>query len=277
MSYEQQQIKAIQHWQGQGPKLTSMLAGMVSAPAVKLVDMVIPDSAIQAALEAACSVGEKLTNPQSVLEQANISQIGDLFYANLQLCDELANKTHDRAIAMAAAEGGVTGASGLVGVAIDVPTLMTLALRTIYQTALCYGFELKGEEGRQVALRVFSIASANSLKEKEAALVSLVTIKQMLQQQTWAQIQQVAFNTMGKEALVLALKDLAAQLGINLTKRKALTIVPMIGAAIGAAVNASFIKDVGWAARRTFQEMWLLQHGGHIQQPLLLTNTSKTP
>ncbi|HQV22373.1 MAG TPA: EcsC family protein [Agitococcus sp.] len=276
MSYEQQQIKAIQHWQGQSPKLTSVLVGMISTPAVKLVDMVIPDSAIQIALEAACAVGEKLTNPQSVLEQAQVAQIGDLFYANLQICDDLANKTHDRAIAMAAAEGGVTGAGGLVGVAVDVPSLMTLALRTIYQIALCYGFELKGEEGRQVVLRVFSLASANTLKEKESALLSLIAIKQMLQQQTWSQIQQIAFNTMGKEALVFALKDLAAQLGINLTKRKALTIVPMVGAAIGAAVNASFIKDVGWAARRTFQEMWLLQHGGHIQQPLLITNTAKT-
>ena len=145
---------------------------------------------------------------------------------------------------------------------------MTLALRTIYQTALCYGFELKGEEGRQVVLRIFGVASANSLKEKEAALVSLVAIKQMLQQQTWAQIQQTAFATMGKEALVFAIKDLAAQLGINLTKRKALTIVPMIGAAVGAVVNASFIKDVGWAARRTFQELWLLQHGQHAQHLL---------
>lgn len=272
MSYEQQQIKAIQVWQAQGPKLTSVLAGLLNAPVIKFVDKMIPDSAIQAALETACRMGEKLTNSQSIITQANIRHIGDLFYANLQVCDDLANKTHDRAIYMAAAEGGLTGASGLVGVAVDVPTLITLALRTIYQTALCYGFELKGEEGRHVALRIFSIASANSLKEKEAALLSLVTIKQMLQQQTWLQIQQVAFNTMGKEAFVVVLKELAAQVGINLTKRKALAIVPMVGAAIGASVNASFIKEVGWAARRTFQEMWLLQHGGHIQQPLLIAN-----
>ena len=211
MSYEQQQIKAIQVWQGQSPKLSSVLLGMAFTPATKLVDMVIPQSALHAALEAACSVGEKLANPEAIIKQANISHIGELFYANLALCDSLANTTHDRAIAMAAAEGGVTGASGLIGVAVDIPTLMTLALRTIYQTALCYGFELKGEEGRQVVLRIFGVASANSLKEKEAALVSLVAIKQMLQQQTWAQIQQTAFATMGKEALVFAIKDLAAQ------------------------------------------------------------------
>ena len=264
MSYEQQQIKAIQSWQGQSPKLSSMLMGLALTPAAKLVDLVIPEAALHAALEASCKVGEKLANPDAVLKQAGVSHIGELFYADMKLCDSLADTAHDRAIAMAAAEGGVTGATGLIGIAVDVPTLMTLALRTIYQTALCYGFELKGEEGRHVVLRVFSVASANSLKEKEAALVSLVAIKQMLQQQTWSQIQQAAFATMGKEALMVALKDLAGQLGINLTKRKALNIVPIVGAAVGAAVNASFIKDVGWAARRTFQEMWLLQHGGDI-------------
>ena len=264
MSYEQQQIQAIKRWQEQSPKLSALLVGMAFAPVAKLVDMVIPESALHAALEAACGVGEKLANPNAILKQANIDHVGALFYADMQLCDQLANSVHDRAIALAAAEGGVTGASGLIGIAVDIPSLMTLALRTIYQTALCYGFELKGEEGRHVVLRVFSLASANSLREKETALVSLVAIKQMLQQQSWQQIQQAAFATVGKEALVVALRDLAGQLGINLTKRKALNIVPVVGAAVGAAVNASFMKDVGWAARRTFQEMWLLQHGGDI-------------
>ncbi|PTQ89892.1 EcsC family protein [Agitococcus lubricus] len=268
MSYEQQQLQTIYRWQQQKPTVAANLLGFAVTPAAKLVGSIIPDSALQAALEMACSAGEKLANPDAILKQAHIDHIGQLFHVDLRVCDQLANTTHDYAIAMAAAEGGVTGATGLVGVALDIPTLTTLALRTIYQTALCYGFELKGEEGRAVALRVFSLASANSFKEKEAALVSLVAIKQMLHQQTWAQIQQAAFSSMGKEALVIALKDLAGQLGINLTKRKALNIVPIVGAAIGAAINASFLKDVGWAARHTFQEMWLLQHG---HQPLAIS------
>lgn len=272
MSYEQQQIQAILHWQGQSPKLSALLMGMAFTPISRLVDRVIPESALHAALEAACAVGEKLASPDSIIRQAQISHIGELFHVDLRVCDQLADRVHDRAIAMAAAEGGVTGASGLVGMALDIPGLMTLALRTIYQTALCYGFELKGEEGRHVVLRIFSLASANSLREKEAALVSLVAIKQMLLQQSWSQIQQAALATMGKEALVIALRDLAGQLGINLTKRKALNIVPVVGAAVGAAVNASFIKDVGWAARRTFQEMWLLQHGSAIGNQYRLTH-----
>ena len=67
MSYEQQQINAIRVWQGQSPKLSSVLLGMAFAPATKLVDIVIPQSALHAALEAACSAGEKLASPEAVL------------------------------------------------------------------------------------------------------------------------------------------------------------------------------------------------------------------
>jgi len=257
MNYEQQQRHAITIWQGQSPGRVAALMASGLAPVAHLVDKVIPPSAVQAALEAACSVGERLTTPAALLSQTGLTSIADLRDNSLELCDSLADKVHDRAIAIAAVEGGVTGASGLAGLALDVPGLMTLSLRTIYQTGLCYGFELKGEEGRRLALHIFSLAGANSLKEKEAALLSLAAMRQMLLQQSWTQIQHAAGAALGKEAMVIALRDTARQLGINLTRRKALNVVPVVGAAVGAAINAGFVKDVGWAARRTFQQMWL--------------------
>jgi len=45
-----------------------------------------------------------------------------------------------------------------------------------------------------------------------------------------------------------------------LTKRKALQAIPAIGALIGASVNGWYIKEVGWTARRAFQERWLLEN-----------------
>ena len=259
MSYETDQRSAIDAWRTRSPGLLSVWWEKSLTPVTRLVNMVVPESALHAALEGACALGEWLTSPESVLQQSGMPQIAALRDCPLEVCDTLADTVHDRAVAMAAAEGGLTGATGLIGVAVDIPGLMTLSLRTIYQTGLCYGFELKGDEGRRLALRIFSLASANSLKEKEAALISLVAIRQMLTQQSWAQIQQAATVTLGREAMMVAVRDVAKQLGINLTKRKALNIVPVIGAAVGAAINAAFVNDVGWAARRSFQELWLAQ------------------
>ena len=77
--------------------------------------------------------------------------------------------------------------------------------------------------------------------------------------------QKAASDKMSKEAAVVGVKNLAKQLGVNLTKRKALQIIPVIGAFVGGSVNGWYIKDVGWAARRAFQERWLVENGKMIE------------
>ncbi len=86
-------------------------------------------------------------------------------------------------------------------------------------------------------------------------------IEVTLAKQTWKKMaEQAAKEALSKEAGILAVRNLAKQLGINLTKRKALQSIPYIGAGIGASVNAWYIREVGWAARRAFQERWLIDN-----------------
>jgi hypothetical protein len=73
--------------------------------------------------------------------------------------------------------------------------------------------------------------------------------------------EKAAASQLSKEASILAIKNLAKQLGVNITKRKALASIPFIGAAIGGSVNGWYIKEVGRAARRSFQERWLIENG----------------
>jgi hypothetical protein len=65
-----------------------------------------------------------------------------------------------------------------------------------------------------------------------------------------------------KEALVIALRNLARQLSVNLTKRKLLQSVPLFGAGIGATADGKFIHDVALAARDMYQERWLRERNG---------------
>lgn len=73
--------------------------------------------------------------------------------------------------------------------------------------------------------------------------------------------QKAVASKLSQEGGVIALRNLAKQLGVNLTKRKALAIVPAIGALVGGSANGWWIKEVGWAARRSFQERWLAGAG----------------
>lgn len=56
---------------------------------------------------------------------------------------------------------------------------------------------------------------------------------------------------------IVSVRQAAKLIGVNLTKRKASQSIPFIGGAVGAALNASFINDIAWAARRSYQRRWL--------------------
>lgn len=102
----------------------------------------------------------------------------------------------------------------------------------------------------------------HNMKEKNMALLMLRQISEMLSRMFWKKlIESAAKNMFGLMALIVLIKQLAKQLEINITKRKALQIVPSVGAAVGAAMNTAMRNDVGWAARRAFQERWLVDNG----------------
>jgi DNA-binding transcriptional regulator YhcF (GntR family) len=110
-------------------------------------------------------------------------------------------------------------------------------------------------------LALLSAAGANTTNEKAEAVKMLRAIDVMIAKQTVKTIaEKAAQQQLGKEAVLISMNKLGRQLGINITKRKALQAVPAIGAVVGGSVNAWFINDVGWAARRAFQERWLIEN-----------------
>ncbi|MDR7074179.1 hypothetical protein J2X07_003174 [Fictibacillus barbaricus] len=148
------------------------------------------------------------------------------------------------------------------GTVVDIPTTITFALRTIHKIGLCYGYECKTEDEKSFVLGILAASGANSVEEKTAAILALKSIQNTIAKQTWKKMaEKAAQQPFGKEAAILAIKNLAKQLGINISKRKALQAIPIIGALVGASANAWYIKDVGWAARRAFQERWLFENG----------------
>ena len=103
-----------------------------------------------------------------------------------------------------------------------------------------------------------SAAGANSAQEKAAAIATIQAAKVIIAKVTWKKMaEKAAANRGGIEAAIIAIKALAKQLGINLTRRKALQAIPVIGGVVGATMNVAFLNDIAIAAKRTFQELWL--------------------
>ena len=108
---------------------------------------------------------------------------------------------------------------------------------------------------------IMSAANANTVKEKTVALIGLKQIEVIIAKQAWKKIgEKAAANKLGPEALIMFIKTFSKSLGKNLTKRKALQAIPAVGAIVAASMNVSFIQDVSWAARRTFQKRWLTEN-----------------
>lgn len=213
------------------------------------------------ALDFSNATAKWLSDTKDIKRDGQVEKIGDLKTKDLKLSDQLADVVHNWAIGMAVAEGAGTGWPGLPGMAVDIPAIIIIALRTIHKIGLCYGYEAINKTEKNFILGVLSSASANTLEEKVAALMFLRAVGVTIAKTTWKKIaEKAAEKQFSKEAGVLVMRNLAKQLGVNLTKRKALGAIPFIGAAIGGSVNGWYIKDVGWAARHAYQERWLIDN-----------------
>jgi hypothetical protein len=259
--YEEQQIKLINKWENEEPSVVNQAFGALLKPITWAVEKVVPDKAIQGLLDGANEVGRILADKNDILRDGEVNKLEDLKFKDLELSDKLADEVHNWAIGLAAAEGGVAGFFGLPGALVDVPTIITFSLRTIHKIGLCYGYDCKNEEDKKFILSILAASGANSVEEKTAAILALKSVQNTIVKQTWRKMaEKAAQQPFGKEAAILAVKNLAKQLGVNISKRKALQAIPVIGSLVGASSNGWYIKDVGWAARRAFQERWLIEN-----------------
>lgn len=246
--YEQAQIENIRSWREKPPGVVEQAAGIVLSPLSRFIGAVVPSGAIESVLRASDWVAERSVRNAAEIDAA----------APLEIRDREAEKVRQWAIGYASGEGAIAGAVGLMSLPVDIPALVTLSLRTIRRIGLIYGYAGESEEERHFIYGVLSVAGANSMPQKLAALNTLRGLETKLLAQNWAALgDHAARRAVHAEALLLFIRDVADQLGVNLTRRKALAAVPIAGAVIGAAMNAWYMRDVAKASQFAFQERWL--------------------
>jgi EcsC protein family len=260
--YERAQVAAIEAWRAAAPSLAGQTLVRLLSPAVFLVDKMIPPGAFERAIEGARWTAQRLTDQRDVLARAGVSTLIELRTVSaLETCDALSLSVQRWSLAYAAGEGALAGAAGAWGMAVDIPAAITLAYRTIYKTGVCYGYA-PAEVEESVVHGILAASGANTMQEKVAALACLSAIRSALHQQSWTMLaNKAAEHAFSREGAIIAVRSLARQLGINLTKRKALQAIPVIGAAVGGSVNAWYMRDVTMAARHAFQARWLAERG----------------
>lgn len=233
--YEREALRRLRAWHAEPPGVAARLLARPGKALAQAVQAVVPEAALRAALSGADSLGHRLADQRSILKSAGAADLAELRARPLRQLDALARTVARRAAILGGAAGALFGVAGPVGLAADAPALLVLAMRTIHRTGLCYGERASAGVERRLASGIFALVSAETLAEKTAALAALH----------------------GDHPP--SLPNLARAIGMNLTRRMAPAGVPVLGIALGAAVNASYLADVAGASRRVFRARWLEQ------------------
>ena len=239
--YESNQIRKIAVWKSKPPNPFAEIFHRVTAPGVKLVEKVIPDRLVHAAINGSFDLAEKLAGKSDVKRQAGVRALHDLRKKPLEECDHLALQTERLAQVYAVVEGAATGAGGILTTLIDIPLLFILALRTILRTGYCYGFPLDRRD-RHFVVAVLTAAISGTPEVRRKRLDEIHELEDLL-------IEGVQEDLLSEELLSI------------LFQLEIFESIPGIGAISGAAINLAFMNRVATTAHRVFQERWLRDNG----------------
>lgn len=256
-------------WEAEGPGYLAKAGNFVLWPIEKAFDVLVPDGvqdAVARAIEAflnGLSVASRISiNTEEVRARVLANQQGNGL--DLHGLDTAAKYYCKRHVVYATAEGGAAGAVGIAGLAADIPALFTIAFRLIQEIATCYGYDPYDEIEHTYVLHVLQTGSTGDVKAKVEFLVGLKQVEQVLLKVAWKQMNQaLARKELSQQAALAALRQFARTLGIQITKRKALQSIPVVGALIGASFNATFVNDVGRAAYMSYRRRWIQENIDH--------------
>jgi EcsC protein family len=240
--YEKEQIRQIAAWKSEPPNPLSELWKMITLPAAKLVERVIPDSLVRTAIDRSYDTAELLAGRKDIRKRGKVRSLPKLRLKPLEECDALAKQVGTASQAMATTAGAATGAGGPLTTLADVPLLFTMALRTILKIGHCYGYPLDQRKDRPLVVGVLITAISGSLEIRRERLGQIRELEDLLLEETQEEI-------LTEEALTF------------LFQLEEFEEVPGIGAVSGALLNLAFMHRVDVTARRIFQERWLRDNG----------------
>ncbi|HEX6914059.1 MAG TPA: EcsC family protein [Chitinophagaceae bacterium] len=233
-AYDQQVLKALNRWKKRMSRKPSVISRLSSNVQGKL-NSYLPEkfhSALTIAIREmvrAVLFGARYTT--------SVQRKGSLAEREAQVRERISlyRKT-------AAAEGGITGAGGILLGLADFPLLLGIKMKLLFEIASIYGFDVKDYHERLFILYVFQLAFSsqshrrNIFRQVEHWQEHVKTLPADISGFEWRRFQQEYRDYI----------DLA----------KMLQLVPGIGAAVGLVVNYRLINQLGETAMNAYRLRW---------------------
>lgn len=267
--YEKHALKEIHEWKNPEIGWFGQAMTVINQPINKAGDLLLSapwaGKVIKKSMEGITSLANDAAQwsvrPEAIFSEfrgaghASVKTHEDIIKLELSEIDKVVGWLGAKYKGIALVEGAGTGAAGAIGLAIDIPALITLNLRAIGEYAAYYGFDTTKQEERLFAFNVLGLASSPTDASKALAMAQLVRIaKDVAKKVSWKELE--------KSVFVKIIQELAKALGIRLTKAKLAQAIPTVGAAIGGGFNAYFTMKVCDAAFYLYRERFLAEKYG---------------
>lgn len=172
---------------------------------------------------------------------------------------------------MVMATGAAGGAVGIAGLVLELPVSTTVMLRSIADHARAQGEDLSQVGARLECLTVFAYGSRSAASDDAAESAYFATraaLARAVSQAAEYVAQRGLAEAAGERAapaIARLVTVISQRFGIAVTDKAAAQLVPIIGAAGGAAVNTIFIHHFQDTARAHFTVRRLERHHGAEQ------------
>lgn len=150
----------------------------------------------------------------------------------LSTMDEVSKDLKTNRGKLATIQGATTGVGGIFTLAIDIPILLGLSLKTLQEIAITYGYDPKDREERIFIVKCLQFSSAD-IVGKQAILNELSSYYK----RNGAPNSEMISQLQGWREVVYTYRD---QFGW----KKLLQMVPIAGIVFGALTNRSMINDL---------------------------------
>jgi hypothetical protein len=142
----------------------------------------------------------------------------------------------------AAAEGGITGAGGILLGLADFPLLLGIKIKLLFEIAAVYGFDTRDYRERLYLLYIFQLAFCSDQRRKEVFLTM----------QDWDNIS----RQLPEDIHGFDWRTFQQEYRDYIDLAKMAQLVPVIGAPVGAIVNFRLITKLGRTAMNAYRLRW---------------------
>lgn len=187
----------------------------------------------------------------------DINKISDMKLLTIDQLRFIANQHLAKQRLISLTQGGFSGIGGFFTVALDLPLMLTINLRSIQLTAMTYGYDLNKPYELMLALKVFHVATLPKTMQKEGWRHLLLELDQF--EDEW-----LLFDEKNDYKSTVWLQQPIKQIGkgllLFLIRKKMIQGVPLLGITVGAAANYFLAKQVSELSHHFYQKRFLLEN-----------------